>query len=510
MPNDYILIVDDDTSYTLKVDGNESAEMTVAESVIMGGGGGSYQDKSVSFTPTESAQSQTVTADVGYDALNEVDISVSAIPSNYVGSGVTQRTSSDLSASGNTVTAPAGYYASNASKSVQSGTEGTPTASKGTVSNHSVSVTPSVTNTEGYISGGTHTGTAVNVSASELDSGSKSITANGSNQDVVGYASVNVNVPNTYAAGDEGKVVSSGALVAQTAHSDVTPTTSDQTIDTTLNNSLKVKGDADLVAGNIKKNVEIFGVIGTYEGGGGGGTPATAVTTETLPNGADHVIISGVDISDTTAVAADVASGKYFYTAAGVKTAGTATIGGFTPEQLAANGGITGDLTFTSAITDPRSYAFRSTSISKILSDYDFKYSASMFYGCTSLTEFRTPYATSTNTVADVFRGCSSLELIDWGDRNLTTGADAFRDCNALKTIILRKTSVASLSNSNAFRSCTPIQSGGTGVDIYIPKTLYDALGTGTNDYKAASNWSTLDGYGTITWHPIEGSIYEL
>lgn len=34
-----------------------------------------------------------------------------------------------------------------------------------------------------------------------------------------------------------------------------------------------------------------------------------------------------MDISDTTAVAADVALGKYFYTAGGAKTAGTATIG---------------------------------------------------------------------------------------------------------------------------------------------------------------------------------------
>lgn len=104
-----------------------------------------------------------------------------------------------------------------------------------------------------------------------IPSGTKSITANGNNQDVVGYAAVNVNVPNSYSAGDEGKVVSSGALVAQTAHADVTPTTSDQTIDTTLNNSLKVKGDANLVAGNIKKDVTIFGTTGTYEGSGGGG-----------------------------------------------------------------------------------------------------------------------------------------------------------------------------------------------------------------------------------------------
>lgn len=37
---------------------------------------------------------------------------------------------------------------------------------------------------------------------------------------------------------------------------------------------------------------------------------------------------SFVEISDTTATAADVASGKYFYTAAGVKTEGTASGGG--------------------------------------------------------------------------------------------------------------------------------------------------------------------------------------
>lgn len=37
---------------------------------------------------------------------------LSGVSSSYVGSGVTQRSSSDLSASGATVTAPAGYYAS--------------------------------------------------------------------------------------------------------------------------------------------------------------------------------------------------------------------------------------------------------------------------------------------------------------------------------------------------------------------------------------------------------------
>lgn len=74
------------------------------------------------------------------------------------------------------------------------GTAGTPTATKGAVSNHSVSVTPSVTNTTGYITGSTKTGTAVTVSASELVSGDKSITENGNNIDVANYSTVSVNV----------------------------------------------------------------------------------------------------------------------------------------------------------------------------------------------------------------------------------------------------------------------------------------------------------------------------
>ena len=74
------------------------------------------------------------------------------------------------------------------------GSAGTPTATKGSVSNHAITVTPSVTNTAGYISGGTKTGTGVTVTASELVSGTKSITQNGTGIDVTNYASVNVNV----------------------------------------------------------------------------------------------------------------------------------------------------------------------------------------------------------------------------------------------------------------------------------------------------------------------------
>ena len=66
-------------------------------------------------------------------------------------------------------------------------------------------------------------------------------------------------------------------------------------------------------------------VEGTATGGGGG---AVVVTEEQLPGGGIAKHITAVDISDTTAIASDVAVGKYFYTASGVKTAGTSSGGG--------------------------------------------------------------------------------------------------------------------------------------------------------------------------------------
>lgn len=161
-----------------------------------GGGGGTVtlQTKTKTYTPTESQQTEAVTADYGYDGLSEVDVTVNAVSSTYVGTGITRRSSTDLTASGATITVPSGYYSAQASKAVSSGTAGTPTATKGTVSNHAVSVTPSVTNTTGYITGSTKTGTAVSVSASELVSGTLSVTSNDT-YDVTNYASVSVDVP---------------------------------------------------------------------------------------------------------------------------------------------------------------------------------------------------------------------------------------------------------------------------------------------------------------------------
>ena len=59
------------------------------------------------------------------------------------------------------------------------------------------------------------------------------------------------------------------------------------------------------------------------------GASFSAVPAVTLPKTGGGTA-SFTDVTDTTAAAADVASGKYFYTAAGVRTQGTSSGGGST------------------------------------------------------------------------------------------------------------------------------------------------------------------------------------
>lgn len=100
--------------------------------------------------------------------------------------------------------------------------------------------------------------------------GSKTITQNGTydpgDDNLDGYDSVTVNVS-----------------VSPTLQSkNVTPSASQQTVQPDSGydglSAVIVAGDVDLVAGNIKKNVEIFGVTGSYEGSAHPNLQAKTVT----------------------------------------------------------------------------------------------------------------------------------------------------------------------------------------------------------------------------------------
>ena len=255
------------------------------------------QTKTRSYTPSETAQTETVSADSGYDGLDEVSISVGAISSTYVGSGITRRSSSDLTASGATVTVPSGYYSAQASKAVASGTAGTPTATKGTVSNHSVSVTPSVTNTTGYITGSTKTGTAVTVSASELVSGSETKTANGT-YDVTNLASLVVNV-----SGGSSKNVQVLQSTSRTNASSLTKVLGDLTVSKT--------GTYDIYWSGGRSNTSSSYTWGTrlYVDGTGYGTENTTWSNNCQSNHLSNVSLTA---NQKLSVYARGRSGSYY------------------------------------------------------------------------------------------------------------------------------------------------------------------------------------------------------
>ena len=158
------------------------------------------------------------------------------------GTGITgniaSKSSSDLTASGATVTAPAGFYSESASKTVASGSASTPETS--ITANPTISVS----------SGGLITASV---------SGSQSVTPTVS----AGYVS----------SGTAGTVMVSGSNTSQLttqAAQTITPTTTNQTIASGkyLTGTQTILGSENLLPENIKKDVPIFNVTGTLEGGG--------------------------------------------------------------------------------------------------------------------------------------------------------------------------------------------------------------------------------------------------
>lgn len=122
--------------------------------------------------------------------------------------------------------------------------------------------------------------------------GTINITQNGQT-DVTQYATADVNVPNSYAAGDEGKVVQNGALVAQTSET----VTQNGTYDTTTKDEIVV----NVQGGTPNLQDKTFTQNGTYtadtgydgfnevtvnvSGGGGSGVVLSGTTAPTSAEG---------------------------------------------------------------------------------------------------------------------------------------------------------------------------------------------------------------------------------
>lgn len=105
------------------------------------------------------------------------------------------------------------------------------------------------------------------------------------------------------------------------------------------------------------------------------------------------------------------------------------------------------------------------------------------------------------STGQNAFRGASNLSVADLGEAS-RVDMNTFYDAVSLATVILRGSTMATLAGLSAFRG-TPFADGGAGGGkIYVPSALIE-------NYKAATNWSALYGYGTFDFVPLEGSEYE-
>lgn len=282
-----------------------TAHNSLGEAIVgtaSGGGSPTLQAKT-HIEPTES--SQTITADTGYDGLSSVQID--PIDSEYVGSDVTRRSSSDLTASGATVTVPAGYYASQASKAVSTMTLPTNTSSSAT-SGYTSKATVSRSTSDQYIniptgynsSGAYYKVNAVangSATAPSSISGTSATVSTGTNTlTLTKSVSVTPTVTAGYvSSGTAGNSsVSLTASVTTQAAQTIHPSTSNQTISSgrylTGTQTFNAVTLSNLTAENIKSGVVVkvgdasdddcvTSVTGTYSGGGGSGIGTLLNTT---------------------------------------------------------------------------------------------------------------------------------------------------------------------------------------------------------------------------------------
>ena len=327
---------------------------------------------------------------------------------NIVEGTIATKTASNLTVSGATVTVPSGYYASQATKSVATATQATPSITVDSAGK----ITASATQTAGYVTAGTKSSTH-----QLAFQPAKTITPTTTSQIAVSsgyYTGGNITV-----------------AAIQTQSKTVTPTSTTQNITPDSGKFLSkvtVNGDSDLVAGNIKSGVNIFGITGTYVGSGG------SSGNTSVEDGLVTRYISGTYTNDR--------------------------------------------------VTSIGSYAFQACTI---LTTVNFPVATTIgvytFNWCSSLTTASFPVATYIGNYA--FNGCSNLTTVSFPVAT-TIGNHAFNGCFNLKSLYLTGSKICKLSHSNAFDS-TPIggysASAGTYGSIYVPASMLAA-------YQTATNWT--------------------
>lgn len=225
-----------------------------SDAVDMHGGfvtGGASGVKLQSKTVTPSENTQTVNPDSSYDALSSV--TVEAISNTYIGSSVTKKSAATYTPGTSDQNIASGQYL-NGTQTIKGDSNLTAANIKSDVK---------IFNVTGSYAGSSSGGNTPNLQT-------KTVTPSESTQTVSpdsgydGLSKVTVNaISSTYIGSD----------VTKKSAATYIPKTTNQSIASGqyLSGTQTIKGDANLVAGNIKSGVSIFGVTGTYAGGGSSG-----------------------------------------------------------------------------------------------------------------------------------------------------------------------------------------------------------------------------------------------
>ena len=227
------------------------------ETELYGASTDTYQlptQSATTITPTESSQTA-----VSAGKYTTGAVTVGAISSTYVGTGITRRSSTDLTASGATVTVPSGYYSAQASKAVASGSATAAATISGTAATVStgtntltlsktVSNTPQVT--AGYVASGTAGNSSVSLTANVTTKGATTYNTSATDQTIAS---------GTYLTG------------AQTIRG---VTTSNLTAD-------NIKNGVTVTVGDSADADRVLSVTGTYSGGTSKNAQAVQGTTRT-------------------------------------------------------------------------------------------------------------------------------------------------------------------------------------------------------------------------------------
>lgn len=353
-------------------------------------------------------------------------VTVNAVPSSYVGSGVARKSSSDLTSSGATVSVPAGYYENNASKSVASGTAITPATT--ITANPTISV-----NSSGLITATTSKTQNVTptVSAGYVSSGTAgTITVSGSATEQLTVKGAATFYPSTL-----DQSISSGQYLTGT-----------QTIKAVTTSNLTAENIADGVTvkiGDADDDDRILSITGTHQGGGSGDNSyALEMALRT--------------VSTLDPIASSLTSvGPYAFAGCSNLTTVSAPITSLGSSAFAYCSRLS-SVSMSGAFTSIGSYAFASCELLTYVDLPNYTTSAvggrNMFALCGELS---VAFLSRASALAEyMFYGCSKLATV-YASSRLSVGVYCFYNCNALTSLV--GVSVITDLSMYAFYGCSSL-----------------------------------------------------